>query len=499
MRVLLVNPEFPKTYWGFNYALRIVGKRSAYPPLGLLTVSALLPPDWEKRLIDLNVNRGLQAKDIKWADMVFVTGMLIQKDSFHRVVNECKAGGKRVVVGGSYVSTSMQEVPKADHIFVGEAEATLPEFVADLNVNRAKAVYKAAERPLLPTSPIPDYGLVDMRKYNTMSVQYARGCPFNCEFCDIIEIYGRVPRTKDDDQVLAELEVLRKSGWKGTVFFVDDNFIGNKPKVKRLLPKLIEWQEKHGFPFTFLTQASVNLADDTDLLRAMQLAGFHRVFIGIETPVEASLNETQKLQNTQKSLKRNLLDSVREIQSYGMEVMAGFIVGFDNDPDDVFDLQIEFIRESAIPLAMVGTLTALPDTQLWRRLRNEGRLISESDGNNVVGEGEFNFVPVMDAKKLIAGYRRIVKTVYRSSEFYARVLDCLQRLPPPLRPEPKIRSLVGNLAVSVRIAARLGTIDPDRTEFWKFARQAFWQHRDRFVQAMSLAVMGYHCRELTES
>src|SRR6185295_10159449 len=379
MKVLLVNPEFPDTYWSFRHALPFEHKRCAFPPLGLLTVSALLPKAWERRLVDLNVRR-LKCSAIEWADIIFVTGMLVQKESIHEVVRRCKELGKRVVLGGPYVTTTIEDLPSVDHIFLGEAETTLPQFVEDLERGEAKRTYQAAERPPLAATPVADFFLADMKRYSAMSLQYSRGCPFNCEFCDIIEIYGRVPRTKSNQQMLAEFDALLSLGWRGTVFIVDDNFIGNKKNVRRLLPDLAAWQEKHGHPFSLLTEASVNLADDTELLRDMQRAGFTRVFLGIETPEPESLKEAQKSQN-----RGNLLDSVRKIQNHGMEVMAGFIVGFDNDPDDIFERQIEFIRESAIPMAMVGMLNALPDTQLWKRLEREGRLLgADATGNNTI-------------------------------------------------------------------------------------------------------------------
>jgi radical SAM superfamily enzyme YgiQ (UPF0313 family) len=304
----------------------------------------MLPSSWERRLVDMNVRR-LRPADVKWADVIFSSAMIVQKNSLERVVELCKQYGKRVVVGGPYVSTSMEQLPQADHVFVGEAETTLPEFVLDLARGDARRVYQAAERPALTATPVPHFRLADLKLYSAMSVQYSRGCPFQCEFCDIIEIYGRVPRTKTNEQMLAELDALRTLGWRGLVFIVDDNFIGNKRNVKRMLPDLIEWSEAYKRPFSFLTEASVNLAEDDQLLDLMRRANFRRVFLGIETPVAASLKEAQKGQNT----RRDLLDSVKKIQSYGMEVMAGFIVGFDNDQEDIFERQINFIRESAIP------------------------------------------------------------------------------------------------------------------------------------------------------
>jgi len=491
MKVLFVYPEFPDTYWSFRHALKFEGRRSAFPPLGLLTVSAMLPKEWERRLVDMNVRR-LKEADIEWADIVFASAMIVQKDSLERVVEMCKARGKRVVVGGPYVSTSAEHLPDADHIFVGEAETTLPEFLRDLERGEARRVYQATEKPALALAPAPDFRLADAKRYSAMSVQYSRGCPFSCEFCDIIEIYGRVPRTKSNQQMLSELDALRTTGWRGTVFIVDDNFIGNKKNVKRLLPDLAAWQERNGRPFEFLTEASVNLADDEGLLELMRRANFRRVFLGIETPVVESLKEAQKGQNT----RGDMLDSVKKIQSYGMEVMAGFIVGFDSDPEDIFERQINFIRESAIPLAMVGLLTALPDTQLWRRLKKEGRLIAESSGENT--NCELNFVTKMDAARLVEGYKAIMRTVYNSREYYQRALECLRRVPQDGPAPNKHTVLSGTLAVA-RIAVKLGVLDRERREFWRFFTHAVAEHREKFAVSMRLAAMGYHFRKLVEA
>ncbi|HEX8708866.1 MAG TPA: B12-binding domain-containing radical SAM protein [Pyrinomonadaceae bacterium] len=491
MNVLLVYPEFPDTYWSFRHALSFEGKRSAFPPLGLLTVSALLPAAWEKRLVDLNV-QGLRDSDLEWADMVFASAMIVQKDSLQAVVAASKAKGKRVLVGGPYVSTSARALPEADHIFVGEAETTLPEFVRDLEAGSARRVYRAAERPELALTPVPDFHLADLRSYWAMSLQYSRGCPFNCEFCDIIEIYGRVPRTKTNEQVLAELDALLESGWRGIVFIVDDNFIGNKRSVRALLPELIGWSERHHYPFSFVTEASVNLAEDDALLEEMRLAGFRRVFLGIETPVEASLKEAQKGQNT----RRDLLQSVKKIQGHGIEVMAGFIVGFDNDPEDIFEQQINFIRESAIPLAMVGLLTALPDTQLWRRLKREERLLCDTSGNNT--DCSLNFVPRMSAEKLVEGYKTILRTIYGSKEYYRRALDSMRQVEQQT-PEVRRGSLANELVALARVVLSLGIRDGERREFWRYVREVMRSHRDKFSQAFMLAAMGYHFRKMTES
>src|SRR2546421_724718 len=475
MKALLVYPYFPDTYWSFRHALKFEGKRSAFPPLGLLTVSSMLPASWERRLVDLNVTR-LKNADIEWADIVLCTAMIVQKDSLEEVVRRCKARGKRVVVGGPYVSTSAEHLPDADHIFIGEAETTLPEFLRDLERGEARRVYQATEKPALALAPAPDFRLADVKRYSAMSVQYSRGCPFNCEFCDIIEIYGRVPRTKSNQQMLSELDALRATGWRGTVFIVDDNFIGNKRNVKRLLPDLAAWQERNGRPFEFLTEASVNLADDDALLELMRRANFRRVFLGIETPVVESLKEAQKGQNT----RRDLLESVRKIQGYGLEVMAGFIVGFDHDPEDIFQRPIDFIRESAIPLAMVGLLTALPDTQLWRRLQREGRLLKESTGNNT--ECALNFVPRMDTARLVEGYKRILRTIYSPAEYYQRALNCLAHL--TQTPEPRRSSLLDDVMAFARVTLALGVRDRERMEFWRYMKRTVTSHRQNFAHAV---------------
>ena len=490
MRVLLVNPEFPDTYWSFRHALPFEGKRCAFPPLGLLTVSALLPANWERRLVDLNI-QPLKEADIEWADMVFATAMLVQKESLREIAKKCKARGKRVVLGGPYVTSTIEELPDADHLFLGEAETTLPQFVKDLEHGDAKPVYKAAERPPLSISPMPHFHLANMKRYSAMSIQYSRGCPFSCEFCDIIEIYGRVPRTKSNQQVLAEFDALYELKWRGTVFIVDDNFIGNKKNVRKLLPELAKWQKARGYPFSLITESSLNLADDEALLASMRDAGFRRVFIGIETPVEESLHEAQKSQN-----RGDLLNSVKTIQSYGMEVMAGFIVGFDNDPVDIFQRQIDFIRRSSIPLAMVGLLNALPDTQLWKRLEREGRLLGEASGNNTVCT--FNFKTRMDPAFLVQGYQTIMRTIYSPREYYERVLDSMRRTAEHFS-EPTHYSLIRGFTTLTRIFLTLGVIDSERKEFWRFFTHAVFRHRTRISDSLRHAVVGYHFRKLSEA
>jgi radical SAM superfamily enzyme YgiQ (UPF0313 family) len=490
MKILLVYPEFPDTYWSFRHALTFEGKQAAFPPLGLMTISSMLPDDWERRLVDMNIET-LYDDDLEWADMVFASAMIVQNESLEDVVRRSRALGKPVVVGGPYVSTSSERMPDADHIFIGEAETTLPEFINDLELGIARKIYKADERPSLLNTPVPDFGLIKMEAYSAMCVQYSRGCPFQCEFCDIIEIYGRVPRTKSNEQMLAELDTLKDAGWRGLVFIVDDNFIGNKKNVRLFMPDLIEWSREHAFPFSYITEASVNLAEDDALLKMMEEAGFRRVFLGIETPVEESLKEAQKGQNT----RRDLLESVQKIQSYGMEVMAGFIVGFDHDPDDIFERQINFIQESGIPLAMVGLLTALPDTQLWRRLENEGRLLDMCTGNNT--DCTINFVPKMNTQILVDGYKSILRNIYSSREYYQRALDCLSRFHQN-RIEPRHTNFIEDMRSLYRIVVGLGVKDKERRAFWNYVFKVLRFYPRDIAHGLTLAAMGYHFRQITE-
>ena len=486
MKVLLVYPEFPDTFWSFKHALPFQGKRSAFPPLGLLTISAMLPNLWQKRLVDLNVQR-LKDSDLAWADVVFFSGMIVQGPSMRGLIARAKQHGKRTVVGGPITSTHDSAISQADHIVEGEAEELISQVAEDLERGAAKPHYVDPQVVDVTRVPLPDLHLVSLRHYSSMSIQFSRGCPFTCEFCDIIEIYGRRPRTKTPDQVCADLDQLHRLGWRGSVFMVDDNFIGNKKSVKALLPRLVEWMTAHNFPFTLYTEASLNLAEDEDLLSMMRAAHFTRVFLGIETPVAESLKETTKFQN----LRKDLLESVKLIQSYGMEVMAGFIVGFDNDPADVFDRQIEFIRQAAIPLSMVGLLQALPNTQLGRRLEKEGRLLKSSLGNNTLVD--LNFIPRMNTQVLLDGYRRILQTIYNPREYFERASAFLSQLGSGSR-SPVVFSDVLALGRSL---FRQGLLSNYRREYWKFLGQSLRQHRHHFSKAITLAIMGHHFFQLT--
>ncbi|MCL2102914.1 MAG: B12-binding domain-containing radical SAM protein, partial [Syntrophorhabdaceae bacterium] len=421
MKVLFLYPSFPDTFWSFRHALPFIGKRSSFPPLGLLTVSAMLPPHWERRLIDVNVEK-LTDKNIRWADIAFLSAMLVQGPSLKHLIDRCRKTGVPTVVGGPITSSENPSYAEADHIVRGEAEPIINELIADLKEGKARRIYEAKSRADITRVPSPDYHIARMKKYSSMPVQYSRGCPFGCEFCDVIELFGRIPRTKTTQQVLQEFEQLHRLGWRGSVFLVDDNFVGNKTSVKELLPRITDWMKSRGNPFYLFTQASINLAEDDQLLSLMREARFEKVFIGIETPSTECNQAAGKMQN----VNSDMLAGVRRIQESGMEVMGGFIVGFDQDPPEVFERQINFIREAAIPVSMVGLLTALPNTRLWRRLSEEGRILRQSAGNNT--DALLNYMPKMNPEALLAGYRKVLSSIYSPSEYFERVLILLNRL-----------------------------------------------------------------------
>ena len=492
MKALLIYPEFPETYWSFKHALKFVGKRAAQPPLGLMTVAALLPVAWQKRLVDINVER-LRDRDLKWADVALISAMHIQKDAMLGILARCRAIGLRTVVGGPIASSLSPKEINADHLVIGEAESLIATLAQDLEKGTANPVYQAGERPDLKTSPLPDLSLIKKNYYSTMTVQYSRGCPFNCEFCDIIEIYGRRPRTKAVHQVIAELNQLHATGWREAVFIVDDNFIGNKARAKELCVAMAEWRSQYRTCFDFVTEASLNLADDPELMQLMRGAGFVSVFLGIETPDESGLIASNKLQNT----RRSLLESVAIIQGYGMQVMGGFILGFDTDREDIFDRMIDFIQESGIPVAMVGLLQAMPGTQLFRRLWREGRILNTDAGDNT--SDQLNFLPRMNAARLVEGYRSVLKKIYSCEAYYERVKLYLSRTQPRSGERRfKQQWLTGaNARALVSSIIRQGVFGPQRWSYWKFFATAATRYRHSFGTAMTLAVMGYHFQVIT--
>lgn len=488
MRVLLVYPEFPDTFWSFKHALRFVNKSAALPPLGLITVAAMLPADWELRLVDLNI-AALGDADLAWADYVFVSAMIVQRDSARAVIARCKAAGRPVVAGGPLFTEEHAGFPAVDHFVLNEAELTLAPFLADLAEGRAQRMYTSAAFPEIAATPAPRWDLLDLRRYATMSIQYSRGCPYNCEFCNVTTLFGHRPRVKGAAQIIRELDGLYAAGWRGSVFFVDDNLIGNKRHLKsELLPALIAWRRgKRGMPFN--TECSINVADDPALMGMLVEAGFNTVFIGIETPDEASLAECNKSQNT----RRDLVADVKRIQRAGLQVQGGFIVGFDSDTPTIFQRQIDFIQRSGVVTAMVGLLNALPGTRLYERLEREGRLRDQTSGDNV--DGTTNIVPAMDAETLRSGYKAIMDHIYAPRHYYRRVRTFLAEYRPP---RAQIPQDVQYLLAFFRAAYRLGILGRERVEYWRLLAWTMLRRPRLLPVAVTLAIYGHHFRMVCE-
>ncbi len=482
MRVLLLNPEFPESYWSGRQALPFSGRWALLPPLGLITVAALLPPEWECRLIDLNVEP-LRDEDLLGADVVMITGMLVQRASMHAVLDRCRRLGVRTVVGGPYVTALPHELGAASHLVLGEAEDIVPALASDLAAGRARPIYAEEAKPDLTRAPLPRYDLLNPRVYHHMSLQYSRGCPFNCEFCDIIVMYGRKPRTKTAAQVIAELDAIRATGFAGDVFFVDDNFIGNKKAVRAVLPEIAAWRRRTRAPLEFYTEASMNLADDVPLVDLMTEAGFTAVFIGIESPSPEALRETRKLQN----LDRDLTAEVHLLLERGLDVWAGFILGFDSDGPDIFDRMTEFVQRAAIPYAMVGILTALPNTPLYHRLEKEGRLRPEVNGDQF---GMTNVVTKMPTLDLLAGYRRVLEALYGPRAYFDRCRENLsrwRRTPGAARPLSARHLRAGWRAIRAQ-----GLKESYRREYWRFLGWVIRHHPDKIGRAVAQAAAGHH-------
>lgn len=488
MKILLLHPEFPDTFWSFKHALPFIRKRASMPPLGLLTVAALLPAEWELRLVDMNVTR-LRDQDLTWADYVFVSAMIVQRDSAHAAIARCKAAGRPVVAGGPLFTGEYAAFPEVDHFVLNEAELTLPPFLADLARGAAQRVYATTEFADIRQTPAPRWELADLRQYASMALQFSRGCPFDCEFCNITALLGHRPRVKTVAQIITELDQFYARGWRGRVFFVDDNLIGNKRYLKEaLLPALIRWRAgKTGMPFN--TEASINLADDPELMRLMVEAGFDAVFIGIETPEESSLAECNKKQNRG----RDLVTDVKRIQRAGLEVQGGFILGFDSDTQTTFQRQIDFIQKSGIVTAMVGLLQALPATRLYDRMAHEGRLTGTISGNNV--EAHSNIVPLMPLDALNHGYKSVLGHLYEPRHYYARVITFLREYRVPKFEPPLDREY---LLAFGRSMVRLGIVGKERLHYWKLVAWTLLRRPRLLPTAITLSIYGYHFRRVCE-
>jgi radical SAM superfamily enzyme YgiQ (UPF0313 family) len=488
MNILLISPPTPDTFWSFKHVLRFVAKKAAFPPLGLLTVAAMLPRDWELRVVDLNVER-LGDEALRWADYVMLSAMIVHKESVHEIVARCVAFGKPVIAGGPLFTTGHEAFPAIQHFVLGEAEDIMPQVVADMAGGRLQRVYRATNWPDISRTPAPRWDLVDLRHYVTMAVQFSRGCPYDCEFCDIIVMNGRVPRTKTPAQLVAELEALRRHGWKDVVFIVDDNFIGDKRRTKELLRELIAWRQRVRPGMGFFTEASVNLADDPELCALMVKAGFTKVFVGIETPSVESLEECRKLQNKG----RDLVAAVRTLQRAGLEVMGGFIVGFDSDTTDIFRRQFEFIQRSGVATAMVGLLTALPQTRLYQRLMKEGRLETESTGNNT--QAALNFKPKLNRDFLQSGYRDLMKKLYEPRVYYQRIRTFLKNYHPN---GPRVRLSWADFQAFMKSFWLLGVWHRGRVAYWFFFWRTLLRRPRKFRYGIELAILGYHFRRVAK-
>ena len=488
MKIVLIYPEYPATFWSFKYALGFIRKKAALPPLGLLTIGAMLPEGWPKKLIDLNVTK-LTDRDLAWADYAFISGMVVQRESAREIIARCKEANLKVIAGGPLFTSEYDQFRDVSHFVLNEAEKTLPPFLADLEKGFARHIYKTPEFCDIRSTPAPLWNLIDLKKYASMSIQFSRGCPFNCEFCNVTTLFGHRPRMKTAEQIIAELDGLYDNKWRGPVFFVDDNFIGNKGYLKNhLLPALIRWQKgRKEIPFS--TEASVNLADDPALMEMMVRAGFDTVFIGIETPDEGSLAECNKQQNKN----RDLLESVKQIQRSGLQVTGGFIVGFDNDTPSIFQRQIDFIQKSGIVTAMVGLLNAPPGTRLYERMGEEGRLIDAVSGDNA--DGTTNILPRMGIDALREGYGSLMRYIYSPEHYYARAMTFLREYK-----RPKVRTPLDfqRLLAVLRSSIRLGIFGKERFQYWKILSWTLFRRPQFLALAVTLAIYGHHFRKICE-
>jgi len=462
MRALLVYPLFPPTFWSFEKILELVKRQVLLPPLGLITVAAILPAPWEYKLVDRNI-RAVTEAEWQWAEIVIFSGMIVQKNDLLEQIQQAKKRDKLVAVGGPYATSIPEEVEQAgaDFLILDEGEITIPLFIEALERGEKKGIFRTTEKPDVTTTPIPRYDLLELDKYDSMSVQFSRGCPFQCEFCDIIVLYGRKPRTKTPQQLLAELDYLYAIGWRRTVFIVDDNFIGNKRNVKLLLKELKIWQAEHQYPFRFDTEASVDLANETELMQLMVECNFAAVFLGIETPDEDSLELTKKFQNTRSSL----AEAVDKIIRIGLRPMAGFIIGFDNEKKGAGKRIMNFVEEAAIPTALFGMLQALPHTALWHRLEKEGRLINnvKQDINQTT---LMNFIPTRPIEDIASEYVEAFWTLYDPTRYLDRIYKCFLKLGHSPCPVPfKFPHLIDLKALAI-VIWRQGVKRPNRWQFW---------------------------------
>ena len=495
MNILHVYPKIPEeTFWSLKKALNFVGKKAALPPLPLLTVAGILreiKPDWNQKLVDLNVEK-LPEADLEWADQVFVSAMIIQEQSVREVIDRChKHDNVKIVAGGPLFTSQESETEGVDHFILGEAEITLPLFVQDLEAGQAKHRYETDQKPDLSQTPPPDWSLLapKFKQYSAMSVQYSRGCPHKCEFCDIRVMFGQKPRVKEISQFIHELDLLYDAGYRGSVFVVDDNFIGNKSKVKQMLPPLKDWLSQRNYPFKFMTEASIVLASDHELMEAMSEANFYKVFLGLETPSKDALKECNKGQN----VNVDLVEAVHQIQTHGMMVMSGHIVGFDTDDESIFERQIEFIQRIGVAMAMVGLLAVLPKTDLEKRLREEKRLLKKTTGEN---SNTLTFIPKMDKDVLINGYYQLLNTIYAPREYYKRIDVFLKEYRPTVKRRLNLADWSSNIRALLLGSVRIG-FSRHGYYYWRLLLKTLVTKPAAFTEAVELAICGVHFRSVT--
>jgi radical SAM superfamily enzyme YgiQ (UPF0313 family) len=465
IKALLIWPRFPPSFWGFEGVLQMLPEAAMTPPLGLITVAALCPSSWSLRLLDHAFDE-IGEEDYQWADLVMVSSMHAQRVDTQSVLAQARALGKRTFIGGPWASSEPDRLQHlADHVLVGEAEEIFATIATDLERGTARAVYRVSEKPDMSRSPIPRFDLLRRQMYTSMPVQFSRGCPFQCDFCDIITIYGRKPRVKSPQQLISELDTLRALGWRNEVFIVDDNFIGNSKNALQLARELAEWGNRNNRVFSFYTEASVDLGDRPELMAAMVEANFMYVFLGIESPSAEALNSSKKFQN----LRKNNLEQIHTIQESGLWVLGGFIVGFDSDDETIFDRQRDFIERAGITWAMAGMLQAPPTTPLYDRMKQEGRLFEDSEGTSNFSVP--NFRTRMPLSTLMNGLSRLLSDLYAPDAYFERAFHSLQLWNSRPIQRPPDLPISYNLRLLVQSIWRQGIRSSYQGAYWKF----FWR------------------------
>ncbi len=489
MKILLVYPEMYDSFYAFRHLAKLVGKKAAFPPLGLLTVAAMLPEDWERKLVDLNV-KPLTDKDIEWADMIFLSAMNVQEESVRKIIAQCKRLNATIVAGGPLFTHEHERFEGVDHFVLNEAEITLPIFLADLRAGQPQPIYKSPEFADVSLTPLPQMELINMNDYMNAIIQFSRGCPYLCDFCDVTTLYGRKPRTKSSEQIIAELELIRKAGGIQSVLFADDNLIGNKRVLKSdLLPELIEWHKKTNPGLYFMTQLIINLADDEEMMQLMLEAKFRNIFIGIETPQEDSLKFSLKNQN----LKRDLITNIHKLHQSGFTVLGGFIVGFDTDKEESFKNLVDFIQHSGIPIPIVNVLKAPPGTALFDRMKRENRL----SRHFTFSEGETNIIPIMGAERLKNGFLEVISNVYPAEHSYARVRRFLEVHEFPKNGGVKVKEKFtpSHFYHIIKAIIKLAVFDKDAKYYRELLAWTYKNKRRHLSLAVMYGLMIYQLRE----